>query len=196
MLCPECHKELVAGAINCSRCGASIQHRRAPMRYAGFWRRVAATFIDLALLSPIVLGFRELVLLPVSPEEQLAMRQLTSGQLSGKERQQVQQRFTARVVYFWELAFFVGAPYFVLTESSTLRGTVGKYIMGLQVTDLNGRRIRIGRAFKRYLARLVSAMPAWYGFAMAGLTSRKQALHDFLAATLVVMRNGSDEADD
>lgn len=193
MICPECHKELLTGAINCSRCGASIQRRRTPMRYAGFWRRVAATFIDLCLLSPLVLGFREIVLPRVSPEEQLAMKQLTGGQLSGEERQRVQQRFTARVVYFWELAFFVGAPYFVLTESSALRGTIGKHMMGIRVTDLNGRRIRVGRAFRRYLARLVSAMPAWYGFAMAGLTSRKQALHDFLAGTLVVMREGEDD---
>jgi uncharacterized RDD family membrane protein YckC len=166
------------------------------MRYAGFWRRFAATLIDLCLLAPVFLVCREVILPRVSPEEQQAMSQLVNNRLSGQERQQAQRRLTERAVSIVELAFFMCAPYFVFTESSTLRGTIGKSILGLRVTDLNGRRIRPGRALKRYLARLISAMPAWYGFAMAGLTSRKQALHDYMAGTLVVVRDGTDEPDD
>jgi uncharacterized RDD family membrane protein YckC len=196
MLCPLCNNELLNDAVYCSRCGTSIQHRRTPMRYAGFWRRLVATVIDVMLLSPLVLGAREIVLSRPTPEEDLAFKQLTSGRLTGAEREQVQQRFTARVIAFWELAFFVAAPYYVLSESSILGGTVGKHMLGLRVTDLNGRRIRPGRALKRYLCRLVSAMPAWYGFAMAGLTSRKQALHDYLAGTLVLIRDDAERTDD
>jgi uncharacterized RDD family membrane protein YckC len=166
------------------------------MRYAGFWRRVVATVIDLCLLAPLVLGVSTIVLPKPTPEEDLAVKQLTSGRLTGGERRQVQQRFTERAIYLWELAFLLAAPYFVLLESSALRGTVGKHMMGLWVTDLNGRRIRPSRALKRYLGRLVSAMPVWYGFAMAGLTSRKQALHDFLAGTLVVIRDQAEDTED
>jgi uncharacterized RDD family membrane protein YckC len=166
------------------------------MRYAGFWRRVVATVIDLCLLAPLVLGVSAIILPKPTPEEDLAVKQLTSGRLTGGERRQVQQRFTERAIYLWELAFFLAAPYFVLLESSALRGTVGKHTMGLWVTDLNGRRIRPSRALKRYLGRLVSAMPVWYGFAMAGLTSRKQALHDFLAGTLVVIRDRAEDTED
>jgi uncharacterized RDD family membrane protein YckC len=166
------------------------------MRFAGFWRRVAATIIDVLLLSPLVLIVREIVIPRPTPEEDLAIQQLTSGRLTGAERQQAQQRFTARLIYFWEVAFFVAAPYYVLLESSTMRGTVGKHMLGLRVTDLNGRRIRPGRAVKRYMCRLVSAMPAWYGFAMAGLTSRKQTLHDFLAGTLVIIRDPAEDTEE
>lgn len=196
MPCPTCNNELLSDAVYCSRCGTPIQRRRPQMRYAGFWRRVAATFIDVCLLSPLVLGVSALVLPKPTPEEDVAVKQLASGRLTGAERRLVQTRFTERAVYLWELAFLLAAPYFVLLESSALRGTVGKHILGLWVTDLNGRRIRPGRAVKRYLGRLVSAMPAWYGFAMAGLTARKQTLHDVLAGTLVVIRDreeGSEE---
>ena len=196
MLCPTCNNELLSDAVYCSRCGTSIQRRRPQMRYAGFWRRVVATVIDLCLLAPLVLGVSTLVLPKPTPEEDLAVKQLTSGRLTGGERRQVQQRFTERAIYLWELAFLLAAPYFVLLESSALRGTVGKHMMGLWVTDLNGRRIRPSRALKRYLGRLVSAMPVWYGFAMAGLTSRKQALHDFLAGTLVVIRDRAEDTED
>jgi len=196
MLCPTCNNELLSDAVYCSRCGTSIQRRRPQMRYAGFWRRVVATVIDLCLLAPLVLGVSTIVLPKPTPEEDLAVKQLTSGRLTGGERRQVQQRFTERAIYLWELAFLLAAPYFVLLESSALRGTVGKHMMGLWVTDLNGRRIRPSRALKRYLGRLVSAMPVWYGFAMAGLTSRKQALHDFLAGTLVVIRDQAEDTED
>jgi uncharacterized RDD family membrane protein YckC len=165
------------------------------MQYAGFWRRVVATLFDVFLLAPLVFGLGTLVLPQPTPEELAARELLTSGRLTGEARQRVQQRFTIRAVYFWELAFLVGAPYYVLLESSTLRGTVGKHILGLRVTDLNGRRIGPGRAVKRYLGRLVSAMPVWYGFAMVGLTSHKQALHDFIAGTLVIRERGEDNED-
>jgi uncharacterized RDD family membrane protein YckC len=196
MLCPTCNNELLSDAVYCSRCGTSIQRRRPQMRYAGFWRRVGATIIDVCLLSPLVLGVSSLVLPKPTPEEDVAVKQLASGRLTGAERRLVQTRFTERAVYLWELAFFLAAPYFVLLESSALRGTVGKHMLGLWVTDLNGRRIRPGRAAKRYLGRLVSAMPVWYGFAMAGLTSRKQTLHDVLAGTLVVIRDRGEDTDE
>lgn len=87
-------------------------------------------------------------------------------------------------VVFW----FFYAPIF---ESSSARATLGKYVMGLQVTDLSGGRITLRAAIIRNLLKLVSLAFLFIGFLFALFTARKQAVHDLLAETLVL--NGGRE---
>jgi uncharacterized RDD family membrane protein YckC len=47
--------------------------------------------------------------------------------------------------------------YFAALESSAWQATVGKRTLGLQVTDLEGRRIGFGRATGRFFAKILSA---------------------------------------
>ncbi len=76
--------------------------------------------------------------------------------------------------------------YFTLLESSVLQATLGKTFIGIRVTDEQGRRISILKANARYWAKILSVLTLGVGFLMAGFTRRKQALHDFVAGTLVV----------
>jgi uncharacterized RDD family membrane protein YckC len=76
--------------------------------------------------------------------------------------------------------------YFATMESSGLQGTVGKAVLGLEVTDERGRQISFGRATGRYFAKILSALTLLIGFLMVGFTSRKRGLHDFVAGTLVL----------
>jgi uncharacterized RDD family membrane protein YckC len=76
--------------------------------------------------------------------------------------------------------------YFALMESSGWQATVGKKMIGLKVTTLDGQRIGFGRATGRYFGKIVSALILGIGFLMAGWTERKQALHDMMAGTLVI----------
>jgi len=71
-------------------------------------------------------------------------------------------------------------------ESSAKQATVGKMVLGLKVTDLEGHRISFARATGRHFAKLISAMILLIGYIMAGFNERKQALHDMIAGTLVV----------
>jgi len=73
-------------------------------------------------------------------------------------------------------------------HSSEWQATIGKRAVGIQVTDLQGRRITFGHATGRYLAEFLSAVTLGIGYVMAGISSRKQALHDKVAGTLVVYR--------
>jgi uncharacterized RDD family membrane protein YckC len=73
--------------------------------------------------------------------------------------------------------------------SSEWQATVGKRAMSIAVTDVDGRRISFARATARHFAKLISwPLTLGIGFIMVAFTSRKQALHDMIAETLVVNR--------
>jgi uncharacterized RDD family membrane protein YckC len=77
--------------------------------------------------------------------------------------------------------------YFAGMESSTRQATLGKSVMSLRVTNYEGQRISFGHATGRFFAKIVSGLvPLAIGYIMAGFTEKKQALHDFIAATLVL----------
>jgi len=76
--------------------------------------------------------------------------------------------------------------YFALLESSSKQATFGKQIMGLKVTDQNGRRISFGKATGRFFAKLLSWMTLLIGFFLAFFTEKKQALHDIITNCLVL----------
>ena len=68
--------------------------------------------------------------------------------------------------------------------------TVGKKVLGLVVTDSEGRRISFGRATGRHFAKIVTNMiPLFIGYILAGFTEKKQALHDMIAGCLILRRN-------
>lgn len=76
--------------------------------------------------------------------------------------------------------------YFAFFESSERQATPGKMICGIIVTNLKGQRISFARATGRFFGKYLSALILGIGFIMAGLTPRKQALHDLLAECLVL----------
>jgi uncharacterized RDD family membrane protein YckC len=126
------------------------------VRYSGFWKRVGASLLD-AIIFALPLG-------------------IISGLMFGFDNNGGSNLFT----------FIAGFLYKTLMESSSNQGTLGKMIMGIKVTDLNGDRISFGRAAGRYFASMVSALTLGIGFMMAGWTSKKQTLHDMISSTLVV----------
>jgi uncharacterized RDD family membrane protein YckC len=146
-----------------------FQPQAAP-EYAGFWIRVLASFID-ALISCVVffpLGIVIGILVVASGSDPnssdvLLLRLATQG-----------------------LSIVVGWLYSAICESSSWQGTVGKKVVGLRVTDLDGRRISFGRATGRHFGKILSTLILFIGFIMVALTEKKQGLHDLLAGTLVV----------
>jgi uncharacterized RDD family membrane protein YckC len=71
-------------------------------------------------------------------------------------------------------------------ESSTSQATIGKMLMGIKVTDMNGHRISFARASGRFFGKALSKLIVYIGFIMAAFTEKKQGLHDILAKTLVI----------
>ena len=82
--------------------------------------------------------------------------------------------------------FIISWLYYALMESSHKRATLGKIVLGISVTDLSGHRISFGRATGRYFGKIISGIILSFGYIMAAFTTKKQALHDIMASTLVI----------
>ncbi len=140
--------------------------------YGGFWIRVIAAIIDAIIvrvvISPITIMFGGMSWLAGmgSGVPHLGMA-LLGGGIS----------VLAIIAAGWLYEAFM--------ESSSYQATLGKMIFGMKVTDLHGNRISFARATGRHFAKILSGMILCIGFIMAGLTERKQGLHDMLAGTLV-----------
>jgi uncharacterized RDD family membrane protein YckC len=78
--------------------------------------------------------------------------------------------------------------YAAMLECSRWQATVGKQWAGIKVTDRYGERLSFFRATGRHVAKCVSALPCFLGFAMACFSSRGLALHDWLAGTRVLRK--------
>jgi uncharacterized RDD family membrane protein YckC len=187
---------LIADASFCNGCGTAV--RRAPrgVKYAGFWRRVLAVLIDLILLAPAIEFGKEYFYASLWHSGEFSTI-TTTDPASANELRESNLAMLESMAQFGTLLLFIAGPYFVLLESSPLKGTLGKRLLKMRVVDTNGAGIRSGRALLRFAARQASAVPWFFGFVMAAFTSKKQALHDLICGTLVVVgpnqASGPDE---
>jgi len=83
----------------------------------------------------------------------------------------------------------VTVAYRVATEASPLRGTIGQWATGLEVTGADGRRVSIARSLLRAVCEpLCLVLLFGLGHAVGGLTTGKRALHDVISGTRVGRR--------
>jgi uncharacterized RDD family membrane protein YckC len=154
--------------------------------YAGFWLRVLAYFIDTAILGifavPILIG--------------AGMAMGIGGVIANLPHNNgpFADGMPPIFVLFLTVCILVGVfgtwLYFAALESSEWQGTAGKKLLGLIVTDLQGQRVSFARASGRHFAKLVTSfIPLGIGYAMAGFTEKRQALHDMIASCLVLRKN-------
>jgi uncharacterized RDD family membrane protein YckC len=139
--------------------------------YAGFWLRICATLVDVALLWLVEVG--------------LVFVTWTIGLLPLTEKEIGEGLGVFLVVIFWA---FPSWPYFALAEASTAQATLGKRLFSLIVTDATGRRISRGRASARHWAKVLSYLPFFLGFVVIAFSERKRGLHDMVGGTLVLWR--------
>ena len=153
--------------------------------YAGFWLRVLAYFIDAIILGifaiPILIG--------------AAMLMGIGGMLENIPHNEdpflngMPPAFMLFILLCGSLGLFGTWLYFALLESSEWQGTAGKKVLGLIVTDMAGQRVSFMRATGRHFSKIVTSfIPLGIGYAMAGFTEKKQALHDMIASCLVLRR--------
>jgi len=152
----------------------SIQVEARPVQYGGFWIRFVAYIID-AIVVGIVQSFITYSFfstLMVNPEV-------------GDDGQPILPSYFFQYIF---IAIALNWLYFAFMESSSKQATLGKMALNLKITDLSGNRISFLNATGRYFAKIISGVILMIGYIMAGFDTKKQALHDKIAGTYVVMR--------
>ena len=144
--------------------------------YAGLWRRLQAWMIDLIL---VVLTSCFIALVAA------IFLSLTVG-LFLSDRELVNQiyKYSGAVIGF--LTFIT---YFVGFEISNLEATPGKAFLNMKITDMKGNRIGVFRSLARLFSKVLSGFLLGLGFVICDFTAQKQALHDIIADTLVVIKS-------
>jgi uncharacterized RDD family membrane protein YckC len=211
MFCSKCGTNITDGAAFCSACGqpanvvAPVSTAPAhatpglrpayvapapafapipPSPYAGFWLRVVAHLIDDLLIG---IGIGILVLIGIAIIGVGYLRTTFEG-MNG-ENPQVPAAVIFAIVLVSIASLLLGWIYNAGMEGSRHQGTLGKMALGLIVTDLQGRPIGFGHASGRFFAKIITGLiPLGIGYAMAGFTEKKQALHDMIASCLVLRR--------
>lgn len=137
--------------------------------YAGFWVRLLAASLDV-----IVVGCIPLLILHRAARKDFFVF--------------LQEKASDSTVLFAVLIMllsFLWWLYCAGMESSPQRGTLGKRMTGLVVTDEAGRRIPFGAATIRHFSKALSALLIGAGFFLAAFTRKKQAFHDLISECTV-----------
>ena len=132
--------------------------------YSGFWRRFIAYFIDMIIIvvfSPVIyfISCLPLMFLNISPTTII---------------------IGISTIFIW--------LYIAFMESSKYEGTIGKLIVGLQVTTIEGKQLSFVRASLRFLLKSLMGI-TFIGFIIIPFTTKKQGLHDVLLNTIVTIKS-------
>lgn len=131
--------------------------------YGGFWIRFAAAVIDALIL--------EVAFIPIEYVVYNAAYQ------SGSK--------TVALIVIW-IPVVVAFGYYILMTGA-FGATLGKMALGLRVIRTDGTPVGYGRATIREFAKILSGCICYIGYIMAGFDERKQALHDKIASTFVIV---------
>jgi uncharacterized RDD family membrane protein YckC len=187
--CPKCGAEIPENSASCNACGQSLANSagehddlepgviRRRAIYAGFWFRALAFAVDSLILGAAV-GFTILKPILDSNHVGTSWQDVLKFYSSGSRQATALGCLLQLIVWLYYASF----------ESSPWQGTPGKKILGLVVTDLEGKRISFLRATGRSFGKIISQFTFLIGFFMAGVTAKKQALHDMIAGCLVLRK--------
>lgn len=153
----------------------------APIRYAGFFVRVAAFLIDGAVLSAFG------VLLAMAGYTGLRAGMMAVGHATPIEADET-------LLTLLTAAWLAMATVYFTVLHRTYGQTIGKSLLGLRVHTIDLGEVGYLRALLRTVCYAASSSFLGFGFLLVALTPRKRGWHDFLAGTCVVRLAGDEAA--
>ena len=158
-------------------------------KFAGFWRRLVAFMIDSTMVTIV---FVVLCLIAGLAFFFGAISANNSALLNDLVKP---KGFSSVVFLIFGFYIAINIAYFTYFHGTTGR-TPGKMLLGLQVYCANGTEVSFGIAFLRAVGYLVSSLLLTIplGFIWAAFDKKKQAWHDKIAGTVVVIKEQENES--
>lgn len=170
------------GTLVCPACKpAFVQRMRegtsqpGQLRYAGFWIRFAAKFID-----GLILGVVSFII-------SMATAAAIAGMMAGGDGEPALGMVLAVQGLNMVLQFAVQVA-FVTFFLPRYSATPGKMATGLIVVRSDGSTLTAGRAFGRCCGEWLSSLTLGIGYLMAAFDEEKRALHDRVCDTRVAYK--------
>ncbi|WP_287155729.1 RDD family protein [Candidatus Solincola tengchongensis] len=186
--CPACGLLNAEEANFCSGCGFRLSGVMPPAtsypvppvaeaaypRYAGFWIRFVAAFIDGLVLSVIYLPVNFIFWAANENIYFWGTWDFSRGVSFG-------------LLFLYNLIrMLIGWAYYTYL-TGRYGATLGKRLLGLRVVGEDLQPVTFGTAAVREIpGKLISALFCMFGYIWAGFDGRKQAWHDKIARTLVI----------
>ncbi len=165
----------------------NIQNSELDIRFAGFWVRFLATWIDTAVLV-LPLG---LIVYALSGGEWFNFPDISESMTYAQHGQALAAlQSMPKANMKWESLFELAiAGVTILFWKKFSGATPGKKLLGIHVVDAKTlQEINNKQAIIRYIGYIISTIPLAIGFLMVGFRKDKRALHDLLAETVVIYR--------
>lgn len=148
-------------------------------QYAGLVTRAIAFFIDVAIVTICLIALNWIV--------------NATANLFGMSLQDCQSNTSLLLRWFCfilrygviaiTLAFY---PVYLLFFWILTGQTPGKYLMGVKIVRIDGKRMTLGRSIKRLLGYVVDLWTLGLGFLWIAVDDRRQGLHDRIGGTYVI----------
>jgi uncharacterized RDD family membrane protein YckC len=191
MICLNCGRDNPPDALYCQECGKPMNANQyqqqsgysSPMNFAAIGPRFVALLIDGVIIG-IPIGIISAILSAMMAVQVIHRTSQATSFYPGD----VIGTFFAGFGLIMLISILLSWAYFSLMESSAWQGTLGKKMMGIQVTDLCGERISLGRATIRLAVKSLLSSWLFIGYIIAFFTQKRQSLHDLVAGTLVLTK--------
>lgn len=150
------------------------------MIYAGFWRRCGAFIVDdviLHILSGLLLSLFGLTLIEGADASSFNPDIVLN---------KVVETFLFEAIASWVILSWFYHAWF---QSSKYQATPGMMLLKMRLVGYDGKRVSFGRTSWRFLVSIFSFSFFFLGYLMIIVMPRKQAFHDYIAKTLVVLNS-------
>jgi len=153
------------------------------MNIARPYKRIIATLIDLIIIVPMII-VAENIVSKIFSLQIITIFSFSRGYTIIMD-EWAKENILKIVGLYFATKLIIVYLYYAFFESSQWQGTVGKKLMNIIVTDMNGHRINFKKATVRLFSKFLSAQ-LLIGYIMILFTEKKQGGHDIIAKTLVL----------